>query len=703
LAESSARLQARAAPHYASLLTNDPGPSLQVAPDGSVLIARVQPDGRCVLERLPFDGLGGLARLGEPVACSARLRPEVGIGPAGEILFAYAPDPDTIAVQVRRADGTLEPRFGAAGTALRPLGGGGFVGRAFVQQLPDGDVVVIANGAGTSVRMLYSTLYVLRLDADGTRDAIWGRDGLVGFQGFEWGPLSTDGGGLAEVSGAVRLYGSSANAFFQQSMSRFGAYYPYFPPETSVDSAQPIASEFNDGALAALFAFGGGLYFDGPAARFAALPTTAFVALQIPDTTPNRGAGFAAQRFRPLAGGGLLVLARRSQNGDEGVPTGLVLMKHAASGAADAGFGRDGIAALDLPLGGPAAALPRTLAAPTAVGLDRVVVAGWADGRLAAASLQLAAGGAGSAGALGWLSRGGAFTAVLQAQETTLRLRVARSGGRHGAVSLAVRTAAPAALAAAYAPVATRLDWPDGDDTAREVAIALRAPPGEPPVGAIDVVLENASGGAILGSALQRVELVDYRGGAVSFAAATASVAAHAGTVRVQVVRGNAPALGAVTATVRVPRDGGETRVPVTWADGETGGKFVELPFERDWSQFEAVLEPGPRLAVTHPSRLSVGVQPASNTPAPLPPSAAVSSTAWTGSGSGGGGALDALTLCGLAALAALAGLLAARAPTRNPRASAVKCANAADAPCCRARRRPRRDRAALPGAGARR
>lgn len=673
-----------AAPYYATILADDPGPSLQVAPDGSALIARLQPDGRCVLERLPADGLGGVARLGEPVACSARLRPEVGIGPAGEILFAYAPDAATIAVQLRRADGTLEPRFGAAGTAVRPAADGGFVGRAFVQRLADGDVVVIANGTGTSVRLPYSTLYVLRLDAEGGPDALWGRDGMVGFRDFEWGPLSSDGGGLADVSGGVGLYGSSPYAFFLQSMTRTGSYYPYFPPEASVDSAQPIVSEFNDGALAALFAFRGGLYFDGPAARFAASGPADLIALQIPDTTPNRGGAFAAQRFKLLAGGGLLVLARRSHDGDDGVPTGLVLMKHAADGAPDPTFGRDGIAALDLPTGGSPGSLPRTLAAPRPVGLDRIVVASWADGRLAAASLQLGAGGTASAGSLGWLSRRGTFTTALQAREATLRLRVARSGGRRGAVGVAVRTEAPAGLASAYAPLATRLEWADGDDTPRDVAIALRAPPGEPPVGVIDVVLENASGGAVLGTPVQRIELVDYRGGSVAFADATASVAANAGSLRVQVVRSNAPALGAVTATVRVPQDGGETRIPVSWSDGETGGKFVELPFDREWTQFEAVLEPGPRLAVSHPSRLRVSVQAASTAPATSPPPAQpATNTASTGAASGGGGALDPLTLGGLAALLGLAGLLRARRPSRRHRGAGLAVLAAAVATGC--------------------
>jgi hypothetical protein len=241
-----------------------------------------------------------------------------------------------------------------------------------------------------------------------------------------------------------------------------------------------------------------GLYYDGPVARFQALSPADMIRLQVPDTTANRGAAFAAQRFRPLSGGGVLTLARRSHSGDADKPTGLVLLKHAANGAPDVAFGRDGVAALDLPLGGASYALPRVLSAPTLVGLDRVVVAGWADGRLATASLQLGSAGAVSAGALGWLSRDGSYSTVLQARETTVFLRVARAGGRHGAVSVTVRTDAPAALATAYNPVATRLDWPDGDDTPRVVAIALRATAGEPPLGAIDVILENASGGAIM-------------------------------------------------------------------------------------------------------------------------------------------------------------------------------------------------------------
>lgn len=638
-----------ARPAYATLLGGDPGPAVVVAPDGSVLTARAE-GGRCRLDRLGVDGLGGLAPLGDPTTCTDQLRPEVSVGTGGEILFVYAPDAGSIAIQRRRPDGSLETRFDGSGTVvLRPTAEG-VVGRCFAMLLSDGDVMVAVNGATTSAQSNYSTLLLIRLNPDGTPDA-WGAGGVVRLPGFEWGPLGGEGVGVNLGSGGVTLFGSgSVNlygperfGFFRQSFSLTGAFYPYFPPETSVDADSPVLSEFNDGSLAALFTFGGELLYDGPAARFAALPVSAFLKLRLPASLAASGSRVTPLRFRPLADGGLLLSALHEETTSSVAHGQIVLLRFLPGGQVDAGFGVDGVVALDLALGGPPYALPRTLSAPTLIGQDRVMLAGWGADRLGAVSVQMRALTSAS-GTLGWLARDGQFVTATDATDATLRFRVARHGGRRGAVGVNYRSAAPPALAGRFTPVSGRLDWADGDDTPREVAIALRAPLVEGTTGAIDLVLESAAGDARLGSAVQQVAIVDYSGGTLAFERRQASVGAAAGTLRLAVTRSGS-ARGAITATIRVPLPGNTGRRAVTWADGEGGTKYVDLPFDAGWDRFVAELEAPPRTRLGTPGAVAVSVTAAAtstSTPAAtLPPASTVTATP---AGSGGG-SFDLATL----------------------------------------------------------
>lgn len=642
-----------ARPAYATLLGGDPGPAVVVAPDGSVLVARADA-GRCLLERLGVDGLGGLAPLGDPASCSDQLRPEVSVATGGDILFVYAPDPRSIAIQRRRADGSLETRFGGSGTVVLRPSTDGVVGRCFAMLLPDGDVMVAVNDASSSAQSNYSTLLLIRLNADGTPDA-WGTDGVVSLRGFEWGPLSTEGVGVQLGadrvtlfgSGSVTLYGPERYGFFRQSFGANGTFYPYFPPENSVDADTPVLSEFNDGSLAALFKFGGELLYDGPTARFAALPVAAFPKLRLPASLAGSGSRVKPLRFRPLEGGGVLLAALHEES-SSGVAHGrVVLLRFLPGGQNDATFGRDGVATVDLALGGPPYALPRMLSAPTLVGQERVMLAAWGADRLGVASLQWRALGAAS-GTIGWLARDGRFVMDTDATDAALRFRVARQGGRRGALGVTYRSAAPPALAAHFTPVSGRLDWADGDDTPREVTIALRTPPVEGTTGTIDLVLEAAAGDVTLGSAVQQVAIADYSGGTLAFERDRASVGAAAGTLRLGVTRSGGTR-GAISATVRLPRPGAAGRSEVNWADGEGGTKHVEVPFDTGWERFLAELEAPPRTRLGTPARVAVTVtlEPpptptATLAPAPTPVPVAIAPAAPTESG---GGAIDPATL----------------------------------------------------------
>ncbi len=632
-------------PAYAVLLDRDPGPSIAVAPDGSVLIAR-HADGRCVLERMGPDGLGGLSTLVAAANCSDQLRPEVSVGPAGEILFVYSPDGDSLVVQRRRADGTAEIGFGTAGTVtLRPAQGGVY-GRCFVQLLADGDLLVAVNGAATSAQSLYSTLLLVRLRPDG-RAANWGANGVVVLPSFEWGPLETEGLGMtgAAASGAT-LFGAGRFGFYRQSFGPGGTFYPYFPPEVSVDSSSPVLSEFNDGALAALFTFGGSFNYDGPAARYQALPASALTGLRLPAALANNSSRVTPLRFRPTAGGGLLLAALHEETIAGAAQGRLVLLRFLQDGTAETRFGRDGVVALDLSLGGPPFALPRTLTAPTLIGSDRVILAGWGAGRLGVTSIQLTDAGA-SAGTVGLQARNGRFLTETESLDTTLRFRVARQGGRRGAVSAAYRTSATPELAAIHFPTTGRLDWADGEDGTREIPVTLRARPGGGgnETGTIELRLEDIAGGAALGSAVQQIAIVDASGGTLSFDRGTATVRSDAGSVRVGVTR-SASARGAITAIVVLPLPDRTGRIEVRWADGETGTKNVDLRFDPDWYRFTARLETplGTRAGALTSMEVSIDPAPTTTPTTTSPPPSVLT----TSGGGAGGGALGWLALAWL-------------------------------------------------------
>ena len=142
-------------------------------------------------------------------------------------------------------------------------------------------------------------------------------------------------------------------------------------------------------------------------------------------------------RFRPLEGGGLLLAALHEET-STGVAHGrVVLLRFLPGGEIDAGFGVDGVTALDLALGGPPYALPRTLSAPTLIGQDRVMLTGWGADHLGAVSVQMRALRP-SSGTLGWLARDGHFS---PATDATLHFGVAHHGGRRGAVGVNYRSA----------------------------------------------------------------------------------------------------------------------------------------------------------------------------------------------------------------------------------------------------------------------
>ncbi len=634
---------------YSAVFTGrDRGPSMVIASDGSVLIARAH-DGRCALERLAGDGLGDAVPLGPAVPCNNRLRPEVNLGPAGEILFAYAPDAESVAIELRRADGTSALQFGTAGRVARQLVQGGLVGRCHVSMLPDGDIVLVANTAAELPQTGYTSVVVLRLNWDGSADS-WGTNGVVGLRGFEWGPLTGEGIGVRQYSSDVVLFGSADYGFFQQTFSRQGRYYPYFPPESSVDSSQPVVSEFNDGQLAALFRVSGTVYYDGPQARLSASSTSDWTTLQLPATAFGADAKFTPLRFRPLAGGGLLIAGVRERSTTGGtVFSELVLLKMLASGALDAAFGRAGVATIDLPLGGPPYALPLALTAPTLVGQDRVVVAAWNQDRLATAAVALATQ-VTSPGSIGLLAADGRMVTRLEPQDATIRVRVRRAGGQRGAVSATYRTQASPALAAQYQPIAGRLDWADGDDSARELVLALRAPTSTPEFGPVDLLLENPGGGATLATAAYRVELVDLSGGALDFSTESLLVSAGSATVRIGVVR-SGRTRGAITAAVRMPIEGSAARTTLGWADGESGVKFVELPLPRDWVGFEARLENPPRTALGAKATVKIEID---RTQATTVPPVATPPVLIISNGNGGGGALAPWLLAALALTLAL-------------------------------------------------
>jgi len=252
-------------------------------------------------------------------------------------------------------------------------------------------------------------------------------------------------------------------------------------------------------------------------------------------------------------------------------------------------------------------------------------------------------------------------------------LSVHRSGGSQGAVAVTYSTRdfpappvngpdyAPGARAAAgddYTAATGRLAWADGDMGEREIVVPIAADAIAERPEWFEVVLESPEGGAGLGALGADVEIAgaSYPVGDLTIEALSSAVTE--GNQAGFYVWRNYYGQGAVSVTVRVMANGSATPgqdfsnlggkdwqdIVLTWADGETGPKYLPVLIASDGTAEQAesftleLLSPTGGALLGSATQATVQIK---DPPPPTPPSTA------TGGGSGGGsfGELGALLL----------------------------------------------------------
>ena len=216
----------------------------------------------------------------------------------------------------------------------------------------------------------------------------------------------------------------------------------------------------------------------------------------------------------------------------------------------------------------------------------RVLAAGeddWTDSPFAIR--LLGTGGGDSSGVLGFGDR--AVTATELGGQATIRVR--RTGGRAGRVSVGYRTAeyqfGGATVGEDYEAVTGRLTWEDGDATDQQVVIPIHQDAGTAEVlERFSVVLHDIEGGAGLGAFGATVDIEADGAPFGQFELEVPSPSVTENETVFALVRRNFFAQGEVSVTV-TPVAGSATSgedfvgdpVILTWADGDSEAKWVEF------------------------------------------------------------------------------------------------------------------------------
>ena len=170
-------------------------------------------------------------------------------------------------------------------------------------------------------------------------------------------------------------------------------------------------------------------------------------------------------------------------------------------------------------------------------------------------------------------------------------VHVRRSGGSAGSVSIAYQTIANEAVSGQdFTAASGTLHWADGDASEREIQVAIAADDGPPEAyEPFDIMLSNASGGPGLGT-LHATVVIQPDGapaGQITLDSADDWVV-EAGIAYVWVGRyyyseGEVSVtLTAEGVTAEAGEDFAADPVTITWADGEMGGKLVEIAIPDD-------------------------------------------------------------------------------------------------------------------------
>ena len=354
---------------------------------------------------------------------------------------------------------------------------------------PDGRIVVAGSQGGR--------LFVTRLLADGAIDASFGSSGTF------LGPanqLLQRIHILRTAAGAYRITTNSLDSCHVVGLTGSGALDASFgdagvklvggPPGTlrcrsmaaQTDGRLVLAGRMSTGAFVTRLLASGE-------------PDPSFVPTVVPDLMTDATALAIASDDSVLIAG----------RGPAGV-SGAVIVQLQADGELDVLYGTAGATWIDLPSDYDSWPEVHDMAVLPDGG---VVAAGGYFGGLPFVVRLVGEGGAGGPGVVGvkhaQLSVGEAFP------QATVTVR--RMGGDTGRISVAYQTVPndwePATGGVDYSEVSGLLTWEDGDATEREIAIPIVQDTGSEPSEWFVLALEDAQGGAGLGTRVVRIEIAD--------------------------------------------------------------------------------------------------------------------------------------------------------------------------------------------------
>jgi len=484
-------------------------------------------------------------------------------------------------------DGTLDATFGAAGRATLDMGNGNDFASDLVRQ-PDGKLVI---AGGSNATGLYRLVFA-RFNTDGSPDASFGNGGttVVDFGGgsHSWATaVAQQADGKLVATGPIVGVGTQDIALVRITADGM--------LDASFDGDGMLAVDFGDLEYASSIALqsNGAIVVAGITGNFSIPAKSALLRVNADGSVDNTfgAAGQASHDFGNEIGlndivvqaDGKLVATGMLNTSFQGQD--MILVRFNADGSLDTAYGNGGVAIADFGGTGPA---PLSYGVALVRQVDgKLVSAGSANGnaRLAAARFDENAAFPGAIGFAGTWQR-------VNETAGTVNFVVRRTGGRTGAVSVNYAAAAGAAQAGSdYVNAPGMLTWNDGEMGEKTISVDLidDTLPEQPEDFFLN--LSAPTGGARLAASQATAFIASDDGGGelrFYFARDALFVTERNGTVSVPVARLNgwtgtvSVHYETVSGTAVAGADFAATSGTLTWADGDTDVKIIDVEFFDD-------------------------------------------------------------------------------------------------------------------------